>query len=136
MSNQNITYENQNQNQNQNQIEEDEVDRALNELPDFVRLPQSDGESITVQFSKDKTKRRVITRTFKDPQTGEERKPTKRIEYKVTLPMAADHGEKSLEAPMMLARQIEDNLKVNHSVLRIIRHGTGLKTTYTTVAAG
>jgi hypothetical protein len=46
-----------------------------------------------------------------------------------------DQSEKKLEVPRTLAYQIEKNIDRNHLVLEITRHGQGLNTRYTVVAA-
>jgi hypothetical protein len=78
----------------------------VNSTGDFVRLPQRDGESAVFQFFKDKSKRELATRTFEDPITYEKIETTK-VKYRVLIPGGAEQGEKSLEAPKILAQQIE-----------------------------
>jgi hypothetical protein len=74
----------------------------------------------------------LATRTFED-QITHEKTETTRVRYKVLVPDATDMGEKSLEAPKMLAQQIEANINKNHYLLEITRHGPN--TRYTVIAA-
>lgn len=102
---------------------------------EWIRLPQNDGGSIIVKFSKDKSKKQLVRRTFEDKKTGE-RSTSIKAEYMVIDPSgAADQTEKKLEVPKTLAYQIEKNLERNHLILEITRNGTGLSTRYTVVAA-
>jgi hypothetical protein len=128
MSNQ-LSQENQNEKQNK-----DEVDKFVNSTGDFARLPQRDGETALFQFFKDKSKRELTTSTFEDPVTHE-KTSTIKVRYKVLVPNATDQGEKLLEAPKMLAQQIEANINKNHCLLEITRHGLGPNTRYTVIAA-
>jgi hypothetical protein len=49
--------------------EQDEVDKFINSTSKYVNLPKRDGESSVYQFSKDKTKKKLVTKTFTDPIT-------------------------------------------------------------------
>jgi hypothetical protein len=71
---------------------------------------------------------------LKDPITHEKIETIK-VKYKVLIPDAAGQGEKSLEAPKMLAQQIEADVNKNHCLLEITRHGTGPSTRYTVITA-
>lgn len=60
--------ENENENPDSNGKESpkiDEVDKFLNSIGDYLRLPQRDGESVTYQFSKDKSKRELVQTTLR-----------------------------------------------------------------------
>jgi hypothetical protein len=136
MSDENQINQNQNQILNEGTKEISDFDKWINETPEFVRLPKVDNESIVVQFFKDKSKREIVTRVFEDKRTGEKSPPTVRAKYKVLLPNAMDQGEKSLEAPKTLARQIEENLNEGKCLQKIIKHTIGNQTRYSVVALG
>jgi hypothetical protein len=55
-----------NNNNIQNTYEQDEVDKFINSTSRYVNLLKGDGESSIYQFSKDKTKRKLVTKTFTD----------------------------------------------------------------------
>jgi hypothetical protein len=56
-----------NNNNIQNTYEQDEIDKFINSTSSrYVNLPKGDGESSIYQFSKDKTKRKLVTKTFTD----------------------------------------------------------------------
>lgn len=102
---------------------------------DYMRLPQNDGGTIVAKFSKDKSKRRLVRKTFEDKKTGQRNESIK-AEYLVIDPNnALDQKEKRLEVPKTVAYQIEKNLERNHLIQEITRKGTGLSTRYTVVAA-
>jgi hypothetical protein len=141
-----MSTDNQNQNQNQTISQQTNKEYVASETlafdawvndtgaGDLVRLPQ-DGGTIVVKFSKDKGKRKLVKRTFEDKKTGE-RSDSIRAEYMVMDPNTPlDQSEKKLEVPRTLAYQIEKNIDRNHLVLEITRHGQGLNTRYTVVAA-
>jgi hypothetical protein len=115
--------------------EQDEVDRFINSTSKFVNLPKRDGESSTYQFFKDKTKRKLVTKTFTDPITHQTKAPQIRVEYNVLDPNQTDQGEKQLDVPKTLAQMIEANVEKNHCLLEITRHGLGTNTRYTVIAA-
>lgn len=116
-----------NTNQNQN-----DFDAWVNSTGDFARLSTSNGETQTYQFYPGK--RELVTRDFADPITKEVR-PTVKARYKVTVPDSGDSNEKSLDCPKTLAQAIEANLAKNHTLLEITRHGVGVNTRYSVVAA-
>ncbi len=111
----------------------DEVDRFLNSIGEYLRLPQRDGEFITYRFSKDKSKRELVKATFRDPVT-DEIKPQIKVKYLAIHPQFTEQGEKPLEVPKTLAQQIEANIEAGHLLQKIIRHGTGPNTRYTVIA--
>ena len=84
-----------NNNNIQNTYEQDEVDRFINSTSKYVNLPKRDGESYAYQFFKDKTKRKLVTKTFTDPITHQPKTPQMRVEYNVIDPNQTDQGEKS-----------------------------------------
>ena len=47
--------------------EQDEVDKFINSTSKYVNLPKRDGESFVYQFSKDKTKRKLVTKNRYTP---------------------------------------------------------------------
>jgi hypothetical protein len=112
----------------------DEVDRFLNPAKDYIRLPRKDGESIVVQFMNDKSKRQLVTTTFMDPVT-QELKPQTKVKYIALDPNYPDEGEKSLEAPKTLAKEIESKIAAGYRLQKITRHGTGPNTRYTSDGA-
>jgi hypothetical protein len=127
--------ENQNRNPDKNEnTPKDEVDAFLNSIGDFLRLPQKDGESVTYQFFRDKSKRELVERTFRDPVT-DEIKPQIKVKYSALHPHYPEQGEKPLEVPKTLAQQIEANIAKGHCLQEITRHGTGPNTRYTVTAA-
>ena len=115
--------------------EQDEVDKFVNSTSKFVNLPKRDGESSTYQFFKDKTKRKLVTKTFTDPITHQTKAPQIRVEYNVIDPNQTDQGEKLLDVPKTLAQMIEANVEKDHCILEITRHGLGTNTRYTVIAA-
>ena len=115
--------------------EQDEVDKFINSTSKYVNLPKRDGESSIYQFSKDKTKRKLVTKTFTDPITHQPKTPQTRVEYNVIDPNQSDQGEKLLDVPKTLAQTIEANVEKNHCLLEITRHGLGTNTRYTVIAA-
>jgi hypothetical protein len=115
--------------------EQDEVDKFINSTSKYVNLPKRDGESSIYQFSKDKTKRKLVTKTFTDPITHQPKTPQTRIEYNVIDPNQTDQGEKLLDVPKTLAQAIEANVEKDHCLLEITRHGLGTNTRYTVIAA-
>ena len=74
--------------------EQDEVDKFINSTSKYVNLPKRDGESSVYQFSKDKTKRKLVTKTFTDPIIHQPKTPQTRVEYNVIDPNQSDQGEK------------------------------------------
>ena len=126
---------NTNDNNIQNTYEQDEVDKFINSTSKYVNLPKRDGESFVYQFSKDKAKRKLVTKTFTDPITHQPKSPQTRVEYNVIDPSQTDQGEKLLDVPKTLAQAIEANVEKNHCVLEITRHGLGTNTRYTVIAA-
>jgi hypothetical protein len=114
---------------------QDEVDKFINSSSKFVNLPKRDGESYTYQFFNDKTKRKLVTKTFTDPITHQTKAPQIRVEYNVIDPHQIDQGEKLLDVPKTLAQMIEANIEKNHYLLEITRHGLGTSTRYTVIAA-
>jgi hypothetical protein len=112
----------------------DEVDVFIRSPGKFLRLPQRDGESMTYQFFRDKSKRKLVTKPFVDPVTREE-KPQTRIEYSALDPLYPEQGEKLLDVSKTLALQIEANIAKGHCLQEITRHGTGSNTRYTSIAA-
>lgn len=128
--------ENSNSNITNNNIQgQDEVDIFINSTSKFVNLPKRDGESSVYQFFKDKTKRKLVTKTFTDPITHQTKAPQIRVEYNVIDPNQTDQGEKLLDVPKTLAQIIEANVGKNHCMLEITRHGLGTNTRYTVIAA-
>lgn len=115
--------------------EQDEVDKFINSTSKYVNLPKRDGESYIYQFAKDKTKRKLVTKTFTDPITHQTKAPQIRVEYNVIDPNQTDQGEKLLDVPKTLAQTIEANVEKNHCLLEITRHGLGTNTRYTVIAA-
>ena len=101
---------NTNDNNIQNTYEQDEVDKFINSTSKYVNLPKRDGESSVYQFSKDKTKRKLVTKTFTDPITHQPKTPQTRVEYNVIDPNQTDQGEKLLDVPKTLAQAIEANV--------------------------
>jgi hypothetical protein len=93
------------------------------------------GESSTYQFFNDKTKRKLVTKTFTDPITCQTKAPQIRVEYNVIDPNQTDQAEKLLDVPKTLAQMIEANVEKNHCLLEITRHGLGTSTRYTVIAA-
>lgn len=83
--------------------EQDEVDKFINSTSKFVNLPKRDGESSVYQFFKDKTKRKLVTKTFTDPISHQAKPPQIRVEYNVIDPNQTDLGEKLLDVPKTLA---------------------------------
>jgi hypothetical protein len=59
----------------------------------YVNLPKRDGGSSVYQFSKDKTKRKLVTKTFTDPVTHQPKTTQMRVEYNVIDPSQTDQGE-------------------------------------------
>jgi hypothetical protein len=116
-------------------FDQDEVDRFISLTSRYVNLPKRDGESSTYQFFKDKTKRKLVTKTFTDPITHQTKAPQIRIEYNVIDPNQIDQGEKLLDVPKTLAQMIEANVAKDHYLLEITRHGLGTSTRYTVIAA-
>jgi hypothetical protein len=116
-------------------FEQDDVDRFINSTSKYVNLPKIDGESLTYQFFKDKSKRKLVTKTFTDPITNQQKVPTTRVEYNVIDPNQTDQGEKLLDVPKSLAQTIEANVEKDHYLLEITRHGLGTNTRYTVIAA-
>ena len=115
--------------------EQDEVDKYINSTSRYVNLPKRDGEALTYQFFKDKSKRKLVTKTFTDPITNQQKAPTTRVEYDVIDPNQTDQGEKLLDVPKTLAQMIEANVEKDHCLLEITRHGLGANTRYTVIAA-
>ena len=115
--------------------EQDDVDRYINSTSRYVNLPKRDGEAYTYQFFNDKTKRKLVTKTFTDPITHQAKAPQIRVEYNVIDPHQTDQGEKLLDVPKTLAQMIEANVEKNHCLLEITRHGLGTNTRYTVIAA-
>lgn len=89
---------------------------------------------MTYQFFQDKTKRKLVTKTFTDPVTNEERSQT-RTEYAAIDPHYPEQGEKPLDVPKTLALQIEANIVKGRCLQEITRHGTGPNTRYIAIAA-
>jgi hypothetical protein len=114
--------------------EQDDVGRFINSTSKYVNLPKMDGESLTYQFFKDRTKRKLVTKTFTDPLTNQQ-KPQTRVEYNVIDPNHIDQGEKLLDVPKTVAQGIEANVEKDHCLLEITRHGLGTNTRYTVIAA-
>jgi hypothetical protein len=114
--------------------EQDDVDRFINSTSKYVNLPKMDGESLTYQFSKDKSKRKLVTKSFTDPLTNQQ-KPQTRVEYNVIDPNHTDQGEKLLDVPKTVAQGIEANVEKDHYLLEITRQGLGNNTRYTVIAA-
>jgi hypothetical protein len=114
--------------------EQDDVDRFINSTSKYVNLPKMDGESLTYQFFKDRSKRKLVTKTFTDPLTNQQ-KPQTRVEYNVMDPNQTDQGEKLLDVPKTVAQAIEANVEKDHCLLEITRHGLGTNTRYTVIAA-
>jgi hypothetical protein len=52
----------------------------------YVNLPKRDGVPSVYQFYKDKTKRKLITKTFTDPITHQTKTPQTRVEYSILAP--------------------------------------------------
>jgi hypothetical protein len=132
-----MSNEKENQNPNPNKKENtpiDEVDRFLNSTEPFLRLPKREGESMTYQFSNDKSKRELVRTTFRDPVT-DEIKPQIKVKYSALHPYYHEQGEKPLEVPKTLAQQIEANIAKGHFLQEITRRGTGPNTRYTATAA-
>ena len=75
---------------NNNIQDQDEVDKFINSTSKYVNLPKRDGESYVYQFSKDKTKRKLVTKTFTDPITHQPKTPQTRVEYNVIDPNQTD----------------------------------------------
>lgn len=132
-------FENNISDKNNNNIQDgpgqDEVDKFINSTSKYVNLPKRDGESYTYQFFNDKTKRKLVTKTFTDPITHQTKAPQTRVEYNVIDPNQVDQGEKLLDVPKTLAQMIEANVEKNHCLLEITRHGLGTNTRYTVIAA-
>jgi hypothetical protein len=137
MSENNISDKNSNNIQDTSSItsEQDEVDRFVNSTSKYVNLPKRDGESSVYQFSTDKTKRKLVTKTFTDPITHQAKTSQTRVEYNVIDPNQTDQGEKLLDVPKTLAQVIEANVEKNHCLLEITRHGLGTNTRYTVITA-
>lgn len=112
----------------------DEVDVYISSPGKYLHLPRRDGESVTYQFFRDKSKRKLVTKLFVDPVTKEE-KPLIKIEYAAIDPYYSEQGEKPLDVPKSLALQIEANIAKGHCLQEITRHGTGTDTRYTATAA-
>lgn len=110
---------------NNTTFEQDEVDTYINSTSKYVNLPKRDDESFTYQFFKDKSKRKLVTKTFTDPITNQQKAPQTRIEYMVIDPNQTDQGEKLLDVPKTLVQGIEANVAKNHYLLQITRHGLG-----------
>jgi hypothetical protein len=115
-------------------FEQDDVDRFINSTSKYMNLPKIDGESLTYQFFKDKSKRKLVTKTFTDPLTDQQ-KPQTKIEYNVIDPHHTDQGKKLLDVPKTVAQGIEANVDKDHYLLEITRHGLGTNTRYTVIAA-
>lgn len=115
--------------------EQDEVDKFINSTSKYVNLPKRDGESFVYQFSKDKTKRKLVTKTFTDPITHQAKTPQTRVEYNVIDPNQADQGEKLLDVPKTLAQTIEANVEKDRCLLEITRHGNVPNVRYTVITA-
>ena len=118
-----------NNNSSNNNTQKDEVEKWLSETGDFVRLPESDGGTVTYQFFEDKSKRRLVDREFTDKSTGQVTMSQK-VEYTVLIPDSPDSGEKKLDTPKTLAQQIEHLLRRGKILQEIVRHGMGTKTRY------
>jgi hypothetical protein len=73
----------------------DKVDAFIRSPGRFLRLPQRDGESVTYQFFRDKSKRKLVSRPFIDPITKEE-KPQTKIEYTALDPHDPERERSSL----------------------------------------
>lgn len=116
-------------------LDKDEVDKFINSTSKYVNLPKRDGESSTYQFFNDKTKRKLVSKTFTDPITHQTKAPQIRVEYNVIDPNQTDQGEKLLDVPKTLAQMIEANIEKDHCLLEITRHGLGTNTRYTVIAA-
>jgi hypothetical protein len=67
-------------------LEIDDVDRFINSTSRYMNLPKRDGESLTYQFFKDKSKRKLVIKAFTDPITNQQKAPTTRVEYDVIDP--------------------------------------------------
>jgi hypothetical protein len=63
----------------QNTSAQDEVDKFINSTSKYVNLPKRDGKSSVYQFFKDKTKRKLVTKTFTDPITHQPKTPQTRV---------------------------------------------------------
>ena len=122
-----------NNNNIQDTSEHDEVDKFINSTSKYVSVPKRDGESFVYQFFKDKSKRKLVTKTFTDPITHQTKAPQLRVEYNVIDPNQTDQGEKLLDVPKTLAQTIEANIEKNHCLLEITRHGLGTNTRYTVI---
>jgi hypothetical protein len=120
---------------NNNLQEQDEVDKFINSTSKYVNLPKRDGESFVYQFFKDKTKRKLVTKTFIDPLTHQPKTPQIRVEYNVIDPNQLGQEEKLLDVPKTLAQAIEANVEKDHCLLEITRHGLGTNTRYTVIVA-
>jgi hypothetical protein len=118
----------------QNVDETQDFDTWVNSIGDFARLPATNGESQTYEFSTDKSKRELVKRDFKDPQTGQVT-TTLKARYRVIVIDSPDQSEKMLDCPKTLAQAIEANLAKGHTSLEITRKGTGVNTRYSVVAA-
>jgi hypothetical protein len=131
--------ENNNSNMSSNNIhdafEQDDVDKFINLTSKYVNLPKRDGESLVYQFFKDKTKRKLVTKTFTDPITHQPKEPQTKVEYNVIDPNQPDQGEKLLDVPKTVAQMIEVNVEKDHCLLEITKHGLGTNTRYTVIAA-
>ena len=114
--------------------EQDEVDKFINSTSKYVNLPKRDGESSVYQFSKNKAKRKLVTKTFTDPITHQPKTPQTRVEYNVIDPNQTDQEEKLIGCTKTLAQMIEANVEKNHCLLEITRHGLGTNARYTVIA--
>jgi hypothetical protein len=112
----------------------DEVDAYISSAGKYLSLPRRDGESATYQFFRDKSKRKLVTKSFVDPVTREEKSLIK-VEYTAIDPYHPEQGEKLLDVTKSLAVQIEANIAKGHCLQEITRHGTGPNTRYTATAA-
>jgi hypothetical protein len=119
----------------QNTSGQDEVDKFINSTSKYVNLPKRDGESSVYQFFKDKTKRKLVTKTFTDPVTHQAKEPQTKVEYNVIDPNQPDQGEKLLDVPKTVAQMIEVNVEKDHCLLEITKHDLGTNTRYTVIAA-
>jgi hypothetical protein len=135
MQNKNEVQEKQYQNKKNNYSQQlDEVDAYISSAGKYLSLPRKDGESVTYQFFQDKSKRKLVTKSFVDPVTKEE-KPLIKVEYTALDPYHPEQGEKLLDVTKSLAVQIEANIAKGHCLQEITRHGTGPDTRYTSITA-
>lgn len=112
----------------------DEVDVFIRSPGKYLQLPQRDGESSTYQFIRDKSKRKLVTKSYTDPVTKEERQQI-RIEYAALDPHCPEQGEKLLDVTKTLALQIETNIAKGYCLQEVTRHGIGPQTRYIATAA-